>query len=195
MGLAVATLLLALSACQSSESEGPSNPTPSTTPPTSQAAKVPPPTPTTEPARGPVIDVPGGTLRAIKGFHRTIDYGLVQGYGNQQASVLFSPSLTNAKSLAAFAKETSREKVGKKFTQMQDNVAIGGGTYSAFHLIDTSDPLVERHMYGVMYLDGAWSIDFSYYEDGDPRPLTADERQAATDSMLDTFAPHRENLG
>ena len=53
---------------------------------------------------------------------------------------------------------------------------------------------MDNRIYGVMFLDGAWTIDFAFYEDGHPQPLTQEERQAAIDSMLATFAPHAESL-
>ena len=58
----------------------------------------------------------------------------------------------------------------------------------------TTTRLVETHIYGVMFLDGAWTIEISFENDGQPRPLTQEERDEVTSSLLATFKPHRENL-
>ena len=40
-----------------------------------------------------------------------------------------------------------------------------------------------------MFLDGSWTIPISFYENGEPQPLAADERQQVMDSILATFEP------
>ena len=38
-----------------------------------------------------------------------------------------------------------------------------------------------------MFLNGSWIIKMSFYERGEPRPLTAEERQQVIDSILASF--------
>ncbi len=64
--------------------------------------------------------------------------------------------------------------------------------YSAFHILDTGDPIEELHLYGIRYLDWSWMIDFVFYNDI-PDPLTDEERQVVMDSILASFETHRES--
>ncbi len=192
----VGVVLLGAAACQdspgpgTSTGSGTSSATPTGTP--SESPSLPEPTPTAEPADGVLIDVPGATMNGLEGYKSIADYGLVQGWGDRQGSVILSPNLTKARSLDAWAKEYLREKRAKVKARRLDD-AVVGGKYSAWVIEDTGDPLIDNRIYGVMFLDGAWTIDFGFYEDGQPEPLTEEERQAAIDSMLATFAPHSEN--
>lgn len=192
----VGVVLLGSTACQDSPGTGAStasetsSPTPTETP--SESPSLPEPTPTVEPADGVLIDVPGATMNGLKGYRSIANYGLVQGWGDRQSSVILAPNLTKARSLDAWAREYVRERRVKREPRRLENGVVGG-KYSAWVIEDTVDPLIDNRVYGVMFLDGAWTIDFGFYEDGHPRPLTEEERQAAIDSMLATFETHAEN--
>lgn len=190
----VGTVLLGSTACQDSSDPGAAAGSETSTPPPTPTAtpSLPEPTPTVEPADGVLIDVPGATMNALKGYKSIANYGLVQGWGDRQGSVIISPNLTSARSLDAWAREYVREQRVKRQPRRRENGVVAG-KYTAWVIEDTEDPLIDNVIYGVMFLDGAWTIDFGFYEDGDPRPLTEEERQVAIESMLATFAPHREN--
>ena len=190
-------LLAGATACQDSSADDPSTADATSGPPPSTASEspsvaVPDPTPTVEPADGVLIDVPGATMRGLKTYRSIADYGLVQGYGDGQSDLILAPNLTKAKSLDAFAKDFARGFRGEGVTKRLDD-AVVGGAYNAWHMLDDDDPLVETHIYGVMFLDGAWTIEISFENDGQPRPLTQEERDEVTGSLLATFKPHREN--
>ena len=197
-GIVTAGLLVGGTACQGSSADESSTDAPtsgSPTPTTSESSSVavPDPTPTVEPADGVLIDVPGATMRGLKAYRSIADYGLVQGYGDGQSDIILAPNLTKARSLDAFAKDFARGFRGEGVTKRLDD-AVVGGAYNAWHMLDDDDPLVETHIYGVMFLDGAWTIEISFANDGQPRPLTQEERDEVTSSLLATFTPHRENL-
>lgn len=198
--IATAGLLAGTTACQGSSADDPaigteessSTPSPSETSPSDTSSPaLPEPTPTVEPADGVLIDVPGATMRGLKTYRSIADYGLVQGYGDGQSDIILAPNLTKATSLDAFAKDWTKGFRGEGVTKRLDN-AVVGGAFSAWHMLDEDDPLVETHVYGVMYLDGAWTIEISFENDGQPRPLTQEERDEVTASLLATFEPHRE---
>ncbi|MCY7401102.1 MAG: hypothetical protein LH477_09105 [Nocardioides sp.] len=194
-GAVAAVLVLLVSGCQDSPdagaATGPGTSTPGPSP--SESPSLPEPTPTVEPAKGVLIDVPGATMRGLKTYRRIADFGLVQGYGNGQSDIILAPNLTKARSLNAFRKDFMKGYRGEGVTTQLDD-AVVGGAYNAWHMLDEQDPLVENHIYGVMYLDGAWTIEISFENDGDPRPLTQAERAEVTSSLLATFEPHRETL-
>ena len=91
-------------------------------------------------------------------------------------------------SLDAWAKEYVRTAGAKRKPRRVED-AVVAGKYNAWVVEDTRDQLIDNRVYGVMFLDGAWTIDFAFYEDGQPEPLTEQERQDAIESMLATFAP------
>lgn len=193
--LAAATLVLATSACQDSADGDPAATDPATTSETSSptgSVTVPEPTEAVEPADGVLIDVPGATMHGLKGYRTVADYGLVQGYGDDQSSIILAPNLTKATSLDGFAKDFTKGFRGEGVTKRLDN-AVVGGSYNAWHMLDEKDPTMEVHIFGVMFLDGAWTIEISFYNNGKPEPLTETEREATMASMLATFAPHAES--
>jgi hypothetical protein len=188
--VAVATVafLAVASGCGSSaEDPDPTGASPSTSGTTSES---PAPTPTTtvvEPADGGRVKVPGASMRALASYKHLNDYGIVQGWNDGQSSLSFAPSLTQATSLDAFAREWIKEHGGPKVKVRQDD-AVAGGKYSAWHVIDTtSDPSEIKHDFGIMFLDSAWLIDITIYLDGVPRTLTEEEQQGVIDSLLASF--------
>lgn len=189
----VGVILLASTACQDSPEADPATGSDTSTPTPSESPSLPEPTPTVEPADGVLIDVPGATMRGLKTYRSIADYGLVQGYGDGQSDIILAPNLTKARSLDAFVKDFTRGYRGEGVTKRLDD-AVVGGAYNAWHMLDDDDPLVETHIYGVMFLDGAWTIEISFENDGQPRPLTREERDEVTTSLLATFKPHRESL-
>jgi hypothetical protein len=106
--------------------------------------------------------------------------------------VLLTPHLTGARSLDAFAEEFARDHIGTKFAQrLEDDVVAG--TYSAWVLVNRSDPSTYTRTYGVMYLDGAWVIEFAFPKGAHPRALTPQEREEVIDRILATFETHAED--
>ena len=102
----------------------------------------------------------------------------------------FSPGYTDKPSLDAYARQEIQVSRNPKALKRVEDVVVGG-EYNAFHLLDTSEPDLEGHVFGVMFLDGSWIIKINFYEEeiGDLPPLTADERQQVMDSILSTFEP------
>lgn len=184
---AVALAVLAAGCGSSSEDPDPSDtPTSATTSDSSSPATT-PTTAVVEPADGKLIKVPGASMRALATYKRVTDYGIVQGYNDYQSSVTFSPSLTPAASLDAFAREWIKEHGGPKVKVRQED-AVAGGKYRAWHVVDTTyDRSQIQHVFGIMFLDSAWLIDVRIYLDGDPRPLTEEEQQEVIDSLLASF--------
>lgn len=189
-----AALLLLLAGCGSDPEGGDSSPsdggTSATTSPSSSAT-VPEPTPTAEPADGPLIRTEGATIRGLKGYKRVSDFGVVQGYRDDQATLTLSPGYTDKPSLDAFARQQIGVSEDPKAMERLDNVVVGG-QYNAFHLLDTSDRAkYESHVFGVMFLNGSWIINLNFYEQnvGNGTPLTADERQQVMDRILASFEP------
>lgn len=165
--------------------------TPSTTPPT---VRVPTAAPVVEPAAGPLIRTEGATIHGLKGMKRVSDYGIVQGYRNDQVHVTFSIAYSDKPSLDASAQQHERiveEREGGDVLERADNVVVGG-KYNAFHFLDATDPTEENHTYGLLFLDGSWVINIGFYDDevkpGTP-PLTAEEREEVTASILASFEP------
>jgi len=191
-----AALLLLLAGCSSDEEGGgpqPADPTSSSTPSSPSAtasASVPEPEPTAEPADGPLIRTEGATIRGLKGYRLVSDFGVVQGYRDDQSNMSFSPGYTDKPSLDAYARQEIQVSRNPKALQRVEDVVVGG-QYNAFHLLDTSDPDLEGHVFGVMFLDGSWIIKINFYEYavGKQPPLTAEERQQVMDSILATFEP------
>ena len=188
---AVALAVLAAGCGSSSEDPGPSGtPTSATATATTSDSPSPVPTPTTtvvEPADGKVIKIPGASMRALATYKRVSDYGIVQGYNDNQSSVTFSPSLTRATSLDAFAREWIKEHGGPKVKVRQED-AVAGGKYRAWHVVDTTNDRSQiQHDFGIMFLDSAWLIDIKIYLDGDPRPLSEEEQQEVIDGLLASF--------
>ena len=185
-GIAAASLLVLLAGCSSDADDpgiggdSPESPT------TSASVRVPDPTPTVEPADGPVIKTEGATIRGLPTYRRVSDFGALQGYRDDQSTVTLLPGYTDMKSLDAFAKQEVRTSNHPDALERVDDVVVGG-KYNAFHFLDTSDPNDETHVFGLMFLNGSWIIKMSFYERGEPRPLTAEERQQVMDSILASF--------
>ncbi len=185
-------LLLLLGGCGTDTEQDPSpagGETSASTPPTSSAT-VPAPPPTVEPADGPLIRTEGATIRGLKGYKLVSDFGVVQGYRDDQSNMSFSPGFTDKPSLDAFAKQEIRVSRYPEALERVEDVVVGG-EYNAFHLLDTSNPAMEAHVFGLMFLNGSWIIKINFYEEraGDVSPLTADERQQVMDSILASFEP------
>jgi hypothetical protein len=184
-GLAV----LALTAgCQSSSGEASGDP--SGEPSASSSSPTPSPvptseTPTVEPADGPLVEVPGASMRALPTYKNVADYGIVQGWSDKNSALSLSPIPTGAMSLDGFAKEWTQDNGGPKRMKRQDDVVVGG-KYNAWHLIDQQDPTEVSHYYGVMFLDSAWLINVAIYS-GDSWSLSEEEGQQVIDSLLATF--------
>ena len=154
---------------------------------TSSSSPTPVPVPSTavvEPADGTLVKVPGASMRALSSYERTSDFGIVQGYNDGQSSLTFSPSLTRARSLDAFAREWIKEHGGPK-VQVRQEDAVAGGKYAAWHVVDsTSDPVQDTHTFGIMFLDSAWLVNIRIYLEGFPEPLDEDGQQQVIDSLL-----------
>jgi hypothetical protein len=192
--LAGAVLLLALTGCGSGSDDpvaggsggsggGTGTPTPL------PSVRVPTATSSVEPADGPLLRTEGATIRGLETYELVSDFGVLQGYRDDQSTLSFLPGYTDKPSLDAFAKQYMRiaGDDGDRLERVDDVVV--GGEYNAFHVLDSSDPTEEGHVFGVMFLDGSWTIHLSFYEDGEPQPLTTEERQGVMDSILATFEP------
>jgi hypothetical protein len=185
-GVAAASLLVLLAGCSSDADEPGTGGDSPESPTTSTSVAVPTPTPTVEPADGPLIKTEGATIRGLPSYRRVSDFGALQGYRDDQSTVTLLPGYTDVKSLDAFAKQEVRTSNHPDALERVDDVVVGG-KYNAFHFLDTSDPHDETHVFGLMFLDGSWIIKMSFYERGEPRPLTAEERQQVMDSILASF--------
>lgn len=187
---AVVVALLAGGCGSSSEDPEPSaEPSASTSSSTTGSpSSVPTPSSTVvEPADGGLVKVPGASMRALASYKHLNDYGIVQGWNDGQSSLSFAPSLTQAASLDAFAREWTKEHGGPKVKVRQDD-AVAGGKYRAWHVVDTtSDPSEIQHDFGIMFLDSAWLIDITIYLPGVPETLTEEEQQGVIDSLLASF--------
>src|SRR5688500_5982776 len=97
----VALLLLVAGCGSGSDDSGAGDPggetSPSTTP--SPSVRVPEATPVVEPADGPLIRTEGATIRGVKGMKRVSDYGIVQGYRNDQLHLTFTIAYSDKPSL------------------------------------------------------------------------------------------------
>ncbi|MBC2934792.1 hypothetical protein [Nocardioides sp. zg-1228] len=177
------------SGCQSSGEGTDADPV-GGSPTSSSAPPTPVPTATStvvEPADGPRIKVPGASMHGLATYTRNSDFGIVQGFRDGQSGVTLAPALTDTASLDAFAKEWIRQHDGPKVQVRQDD-AVAGGKYNAWHVVDeTSDPQYRVHTFGVMFLDSSWTITIRHNLDGVPQPLTDDEMQGVTDSLLASF--------
>lgn len=189
-----AVLLVLLAGCGAdSDGDGPGPgedaSSPSSTPP---SVRVPTAAPVVEPADGPLLETEGATLHALKGMFRTSNFGVLQGYRDDQLHVSFVIAYSDKPSLDAAAKQHERivEKRDGDVLERADDVVVGG-KYNAFHFLDTSDPTEENHTYGVLFLDGSWIINIGFYDEkvGDDEPMTAQEREEATARILASFEP------
>jgi len=149
--------------------------------------------PVVEPADGPLVKTQGATIHALQGMKRVSDFGIVQGYRNDQVHLTFSIAYSDEPSLDASARQHERiveEREGGDVLERADDVVVGG-KYNAFHFLDSSDPVEENHTYGLLFLDGSWTINIGFYNDsiGDAEPLTAEEREEATARILASFEP------
>lgn len=195
--IAGVALLLLVSGCGSgSDDSGAGDPGGETSSPTTPSAsvRVPEATPVVEPADGPLIRTEGATIRGLKGMKRISDFGIVQGYRNDQVHLTLSIAYSDKPSLDAAARQHERiveDREGADVLERVDDVVVGG-EYNAFHFLDTSDPSVEYHDYGLLFLDGSWVISIGFYEDEVKpglAPLTAAEREEVTASVLASFKP------
>lgn len=186
-GLAVLTLTAGCASGSGSAAGDPGDGGPTSSASTSSAPVPTSSAPVVEPADGGRIKVPGASMRALSTYKHLNDFGIVQGWNDGQSAVTFTPSLTQATSLDAFAKEWIREHGGPKVQKRQED-AVAGGKYSAWHVVDTtSDKSEIAHRFGIMFLDSAWLIDITIYVPGVPETLTEDEQQAVIDSLLASF--------
>ena len=194
--VAGAALVLLVSGCGSgsddSEAGDSGGETSSPTTP-SPSVRVPPAEPAVQPADGPLIKTEGATIRGLKGMKRVSDYGVLQGYRNDQVHLTFLIAYSDKPSLDAAARQHERivEKRAGDVLERVDDVVVGG-KYNAFHFLDTSEPLEENHTYGLLFLDGSWTIHIGFYNEEvgvDVPPLTAEEREEATASILASFKP------
>lgn len=189
--LGVAALVLTAGCQSGSEAAGedPGDAPSSPSPPTSSVA-VPEPTesvPTFEVAENKTIKVPGASMHPLASYKHLVDYGVVQGWNDGQSAVTFVPEVNRAKSLDAMARNWIKRNGGPKVQVRQDD-AVAGGKYSAWHVLDTtSDPVQETHTFGILFLDSAWLIEITIYEEGFPEPLTDEEAQGVIASLLATF--------
>ncbi|GAA5135949.1 hypothetical protein GCM10023339_74360 [Alloalcanivorax gelatiniphagus] len=162
-------------------------------PTASASVRVPEPTPVVEPADGPRIRTEGATIRGLKGMRLVSDYGVLQGYRNDQAHLTFLPGYAGDASLDKFARvhEKIVEEDEGDILERVDDVVVGG-EYNAFHFLDTSEKTEENHVYGLIFLNGSWTIHIGFYDEevkpGVP-PLTAEEREEATARILASFEP------
>lgn len=194
--IAGAALLLLVSGCGAgSDDPGAVEPGGETSSPTtpSPSVRVPPAEPAVEPADGPLIRTEGATIRGLKGMKRVSDYGIVQGYRDDQLHLTFSIAYSDKPSLDAAARQHERiveKREGGDVLERVDDVVVGG-KYNAFHFLNTDDPVEENHEYGLLFLDGSWVINIGFYNEevGDLPPLTAEEREEVTASILASFKP------
>ena len=187
--LVAAAMLAATTSCASGSdgSSGSDDPAPSPTS-SSPTVRVPTPTPTVEPADGPLIKTEGAAIRGLPTYRRISDYGIVQGYRDDQSALTFGAALSDKKSLDAFARQQREISEHPDDLERLDDVVVGG-KYNAWHMLDTGDPEEEIHLFGVLFLGGSWIIEFRFYERGRPEPLTAEERESTMASVLATFEP------
>ncbi len=161
-------------------------------PSASASVRVPETTPVVEPADGPLIRTEGATIRGLRKMRLVSDYGVLQGYRNDQAHLSFVPGYAGDASLDKFARlheEIVEEREGDVLERVDDVVV--GGEYNAFHFVDTTEPDEENHVYGLIFLNGSWTIHIGFYDErvGDVEPLTAEEREEATARILASFEP------
>ena len=128
----------------------------------------------------------------LKKMRLVSDYHVLQGYRNDQAHLTFLPGYAGDASLDRFARlhEKVVEEDDGDVLERVDDVVVGG-EYNAFHFLDTSDPKEENHTYGLVFLNGSWTIHIGFYNEsiGDVQPLTPEEREQATASILASFEP------
>lgn len=190
-GLGVAALVLT-AGCQSGSDAAGGDPAadPSGSPSSTSSAPVPEPSesvPTFEVAENKTIKVPGASMHPLATYKHLVDYGIVQGWNDGQSAVTFVPEVNRAKSLDAMARSWIRRNGGPKVQVRQDD-AVAGGKYSAWHVLDTkSDPVQEKHTFGILFLDSAWLIEITIYEDGTPEALTDEEAEGVIATLLGTF--------
>lgn len=189
-----AVLIAGLTAATVLPLTGCGSPTSSTPEPAPASPTVPVPTPTTyvEPADGPRIVTEGAYIHGLKGMHRTSDFGALQGWRDDQVHITLIRGYGADPSLDTFARSELRilrERLPK--VKRVEDVVIGGGKYNAFHLVDSSDPTEENHVYGSMFLNGSWLIFIGFYNDevGDSHVLTPEEREETTARILASFTP------
>ena len=195
--LAGAALLVLVTGCSGSDDAGAApdgqDPAPSSAPSDPPSVRVPEATPFVEPADGPLIRTEGATIRGLEGMRRVSDFGVLQGYRNDQVHLSFLPGYAGDASLDRFATvyERTREKREGDVLERVDDVVVGG-EYNAFHFLSTEDPSEENHEYGLIFLNGSWTIHIGFYdEEVKPglAPLTAQEREEATAAILASFEP------
>lgn len=194
LAVLVGLLLTACAGSDDRDTDGPDGGTATSSPASASASiRVPEPTPVVEPADGPLIRTEGATIRGLKKMRLVSDYGVLQGYRNDQAHLSFLPGYAGDASLDKFARlheEIVEEREGNVLKRVDDVVV--GGEYSAFHFLDTSDPAEENHVFGLIFLNGSWTIHLGFYnEEVKPglAPLTAEEREEATARILASFEP------
>lgn len=139
------------------------------------------------PADGPLIKVPGASIHALSTYHHVSDYGILQGWGDGQSSVTFLPDVNRARSLAAFERSWVRDSGGPK-VQVKQEDGVAGGKYRAWHRLDTtSDPVLEDHTFGILFLDSAWLIKIRIEKEGFPEPLDEEGQAEVIGRILASF--------
>jgi hypothetical protein len=187
--LAACAVLAPTAACTAgSGSSGAATGSPSSPTSSPTSVRVPTSAPAVEPADGPLIRTQGATIRGLPTYRRVSDFGIVQGYRDDQSAMTFSIAYSDKLSLDAFAQQEFRVNENAEFLERVDDVVVGG-EYNAWHMLDTKDPNEETHLFGTMFLGGSWTIEITFYERGEPRPLTAEEREQTMASILATFEP------
>ena len=66
--------------------------------------------------------------------------------------------------------------------------AVAGGKYRAWHRLDTtSDPVLEDHTFGILFLDSAWLIKIRIEKEGFPEPLDEEGQAEVIGRILASF--------
>ena len=188
------TALVLTAGCQSATGEGddPGGASGGSDPSSSPTSSVPVPEPTEslptfDVAENKVIKTLGASMHPLASYKHLVDYEILQGWNDGQSAVTLLPEVNRAKSLDAMARNWIKRNGGPKVQVRQDD-AVAGGKYSAWHVLDTtSDPVEEKHTFGILFLDSAWLIEITIYEEGTPEPLTDEEAEGVIATLLSTF--------
>lgn len=186
------TALVLTAGCHSGSGDGGDDPAGGSEPSGSPTSSVPVPEPTEslptfDVAENKVIKTIGASMHPLASYKHVVDYDILQGWNDGQSAVTLVPEVNRAKSLDAMARNWIKRNGGPKVQVRQDD-AVAGGKYSAWHVLDTtSDPVEEKHTFGVLFLDSAWLIEITIYEEGFPEPLTDEEAEGVITTLLSTF--------
>lgn len=180
----VASLLVA-SACGADEAAAPTATT-SASPSDSAAPTSQPVEPTVEPATGPRLALNNASLRAPKGFDRDFDYGFdfLKQASTRFSSITVSELPNESRSLDALARQQIR-KQDDNLTRRPD-VVLGDGT-TAVRLLGPQ-PGGWVAVYGSLYLDAEWVVQFSVSKRDYPTAADRDEMIASVLATWDSAA-------